>query len=92
MTGVEATYLYRREVARAISRYSASIKQIFETHGSPIPPSPECAGAMGNAWGTCRVDFYKADQKLEADRRFIAADRAQRDAIVDFEAMRLSRH
>lgn len=68
MTNVAATYFYRREVAQAISRYSASIKQIFELHGSPIPPSPECAGAMGNAWGTCRVDFYKADQNLESRR------------------------
>lgn len=66
MTGnVAATYVYRREIAQAISRYSASIKKIFEAHGSPVPPSPECAGAMGNAWGTCRVDFYKADQRLE---------------------------
>jgi hypothetical protein len=65
---VAATYVYRREIAQAISRYSASIKKIFEAHGSPVPPSPECAGAMGNAWGTCRVDFYKADQRLEAAR------------------------
>ena len=69
MTGnVTATYLYRREIAQAISRYSSSIKQIFKAHGSPIPPSPECAGAMGNAWGTCRVDFFKADQMLTIRR------------------------
>lgn len=69
MTGnVTATYLYRREIAQAISRYSLSIKQIFEAHGSPIPPSPECAGAMCNAWGTCRVDFFKADYRLAARR------------------------
>ena len=68
MTNMEATYLYRREIAKAISRYSASLRTIFVAHESPIPPTGECAGAMGNAWGTCRVDFAKADLMLRARR------------------------
>jgi len=69
VTNVEATYLYRREIAEAISRYSFALRTIFKTHDSPIPPSPECAGAMANAWGTCRVDFFRADHRLALRRR-----------------------
>lgn len=68
MTNMEASYIYRREIAQAISRYSARLRTIFAAYGSPIPPSPDCACAMGDAWATCRVDFYKADQRLEKAR------------------------
>jgi hypothetical protein len=68
MTNEAATFLYRREVARAIARYRAALRQIFAAHGSPIPPTFECAGAMGDAWGTCRVAFKQADQRLAARR------------------------
>jgi hypothetical protein len=68
LTNFEAAYFYRRDIAQAIARYSASLRTIFKAHGSPIPPSPDCACAMGNAWALCRVDFYKADQRLALAR------------------------
>lgn len=69
MNNIGATYIYRREIAQAIAHYSKNLRVIFAAHGSPIPPSPECAGAMGNAWGTCRVAFKLADLKLETNRK-----------------------
>ena len=78
MTHVAATYLYRRAIAEAIRAYSARLRTIFAAHGSPIPPSQDCMSAMGNAWATCRVDFFKADQKLEAARERIRATEARR--------------
>lgn len=68
MTGSDAAYIYRRDIAAAIRDYGASLREIFLAHDSPIPPSPECAGAMGNAWGTCRVRFALADIMLEKRR------------------------
>jgi len=68
MTNEHATYLYRREIKKAIADYSASLRRIFAAHGSPVPPTLECGAAMGNAWGTCRVAFKQADQRLAARR------------------------
>lgn len=65
---MEATFRYRRAIADATQRYTASLKQIFLVHGCPIPPSPECAGAMGNAWGTWRVAVAAADRELNMVR------------------------
>ena len=79
MTNEHATFLYRREIAQAKARYSATLRQIFAAHGSPIPPTIECASAMGNAWGTCRVAFKQADQRLAA-RRF--CDTAASEMII----------
>jgi hypothetical protein len=68
MTNSEVTYIYRREVAKAIKTYGAALRAIHLAYGSPIPPSIDCMSAMGNAWGTCRVAFKLADLKLEQHR------------------------
>jgi|HubBroStandDraft_1064217.scaffolds.fasta_scaffold112521_2 hypothetical protein len=71
MTRFEASYLYRRDIAAAISQYGRNLRTCFAAWGSPIPPTQECMSAMGNAWGTCRVRLDRADRALE-ERRAIA--------------------
>ena len=68
MTNLEATYLYRRDIKAAVTRYRARLRVVHKSWGEPIPVPQDCAAAMIEAYGTLRVEWAKADQLLEARR------------------------
>lgn len=74
MTNMHATYLYRKEIASAISTYRAAQRTIWAAWGKPIPLSQDCAAAMCEAWGTCRVAMAMADMRLAVRRGECADD------------------
>jgi hypothetical protein len=65
MTRLEAAWLYRRDIAQAVSCYDRRRRDAEKRF---VGNSDAIQGAFCNAWGTCRVMFAMADIMLEKRR------------------------
>lgn len=74
MDNMAAAWHYRKEIASAVSNYRAAQRTIWAAWGKPLPLSQDCAAAMIEAWGTCRVAMARADMRLGVRRGKGAAD------------------
>jgi hypothetical protein len=77
MTRFEAAWLYRREVAQAISCYDRKRRDILERFAGN---SDAIQGAFCNVWATCRVMFAMADVMLAKRRK--DAEQWRRDCLT----------
>lgn len=64
----DPSYQYRKDIAKAIAAYRASLRSSFKRYGEPIPLSRDCELAFNYAWLTCKFAIDKAGQQLDNAR------------------------